>query len=596
MSEVDYGLHRKVEQVAGIVSRLTEQVASVSGQVSTVEATQHQTRTELQQLRDEFLAFVNAARLTAQVQRAETRVGVIQDQVDHEFGHHKAVRRTAVGMLQAFDLGLVSEETVRSVGDQLMIQTPRYWLAPALVALASWSADDRDLCERAVEEAFRRSPDRTSLFFALVLRRQNRRDSAVRWLRHYLLAQDPAALGREFAVILESIAQGAFGAAGRDLLGRTLAGWRDRLMDSGEVQARQITRWREEINSLQQPAQRGEFPRLAQVSPQWPTLEDLLGRARTQQTLLDKYQAVLDREFQPSERLEDAVDDILDRLVSEYDNEELPLRRELAYNKAVIDYDGDTAAARRAADADSASYEGTLDYLTVQTTAALNPTAIGSSPATQRLAVAACHEWFQQAHAQFTRDYRAAVPPDVQAQFGTSHTVGAHVFQLPPWQGSFSAPLVQLEASLGAHWDQHMAPFIASLAFPLVKKVLPLAAVVAGILLIVGSIHIGFALIAAAVVAGVWGLVLRNGAEAAKRLQGNARTALEQAKLESLHLVRGASAELIDWYERFRDADAVEAQCRELIGSLSTAVAQGGSPFEGRTVQRDPMHKEDVAS
>lgn len=590
MSDVDYALHRKVQQVTGLVVRLSEQVGSVSGQVQAVEANQQQARDELQRLRSEFLEFVRTAQLTANVQRAETRVGVIQDQVDHEFGHHKTVRRTAVGMLQAFDLGLVSEDNVRAVGDQLMIQTPRYWLAPALVALASWSADDRTLCEKAVEEAFRRSPDRTSLFFALVLRRQNRREASVRWLRHYLLAQDPGALGREFAVILESIAQGAFGLAGRELLNSTLAGWRETLMDSDEGQRKQIARWREEIDSLVRPSAAAEFPRLVQVCPQWPQLDGVLARARTQQVVLDKYRAVMEREFQPSERLEDAVDDILDRLVSEFDAEELPLRRDLAFNNAVIDHGGDLDAARRTAAADAASYDETLDYLTVQTTAALNPAAIGTSPATQRLSVAACQEWFLQAHAGFTRDYRAAVPQDAQARFGTAYTVAARVFNLPPWHGSFTQPLAELERSLATHWDQHMEPFITAYAYPWARKAGPLAAVLAGILLLVGPISLGTALIAAGVVGGVWGFVLHHGAQAAQRLQDNVRQILQQAKLESLHHLRAASAELTDWNAKLRAADAVEPRCRELIKSLDTA-SRGGSPFEGRTVA-----KKDTAS
>ncbi|QGV77445.1 hypothetical protein [Streptomyces ficellus] len=586
MVEVDYSLHQKVREVGNLVARLSEQVGSVSGQVSSVEARQQQTTTELQQLRNDFLAFMRQAQLTANVQRAETRIGVIQDQVDHEFGHHKTVRRTAVGMLQAFDVGLVSEENVRMVSEQLMLQTPRYWLAPALVALASWSADDRTLCERAVDEAFRRSPDRTSLFFALVLRRQDRRPGAVRWLRHYLLAQDPAGLGREFAVILESIAQGAFGPEGRELLNKTLHGWRERLADDPDAQARQVERWRAEIETLRAPSAGAEFPGLARVSPQWPELDAVLSAARAQQALLDKYTALMEREFTPSGRLEDAVDDILDRLVSEYDNDELPLRRDLAFNRAVVDHDGDLDAARTAADADSASYEETLDYLTVQTAAALNPGAIGTSAATQRLAVAACHEWFSRAHAGFTRDCRAAVPQDVRARFDSAHGVGAQTFQLPPWQGSFTQPLATLEGSLAGHWNQHMAPFIDGLAYPMVKKVLPLAAVVAGILVIIGQINLGFALVAALVTGGVWGAFVFNGARAAQRHQANARRLLEQARTESLHQLRAASAELTDWYEKFRAADAVEARCRGLITSLSTA-AEGGSPFDGRTVRKE---------
>ncbi|MBP2049328.1 hypothetical protein J2Z21_002259 [Streptomyces griseochromogenes] len=583
MSEVDLALHRKVQEVSNLVIRLSEQVGSVSGQVSTVEANQHQTRTELQQLRDEFLAFVKQAEATAHVQRAETRIGAIEDKIDHEFGHHKTVRRTAVGMLQAFDVGLVSEENVRMVGDQLMLQTPRYWLAPALVALASWSADDRTLCDRAVDEAFRRSPDRTSLFFALVLRRQGRSEAAVRWLRHYLLAQDPAALGREFAVILEAIAQGAFGLVGRELLDRTLAEWRSQLMDSADAQAKQVRRWRDELESLRGPSQAAEFPRLAVLSPQWVTLDGVLSSARGQQPVLDKYKAVMDREFRPSERIEDAVDDILDRLVSEYDNEELPLRRDLAFNQAVVDHDGDLATARKTADADSASYEETLDYLTVQTTAALNPQAIGTSPATQRLSVAACHDWFQQAHAAHTRDYRAAVPQDVQAQFAATHTVGAQHFQLPTWVGSFTQPLAALEKSLGDHWDHYTRPFVDALAFPWLKKVAPLAGVVAAILLFLAGSWPGFAIGAAAIVAVVWGLILRNQAQTAARAQDAARELLERAKTESLHQLRGVSAELTDWYEKFTAADRVEAKVRELIATLPTA-GGGASPFEGRTV------------
>ncbi|MET8683784.1 hypothetical protein ABZV77_06170 [Streptomyces sp. NPDC004732] len=587
MSDVDHALHRKLQQVTQLVVGLSEQVSSVSGQVSSVDAKQQRTSSELQELRDEFRAFALASMLNAHVQRAETRIGVIQDQVDHEFGHHKVVRRTAVGMLQAFDLGLVSEEAVRSVGDQLMIQTPRYWLAPALVALASWSADDRTLCERAVEEAFRRSPDRTSLLFALVLRRQGRMDGAVRWLRHYLLAQDPSALGREFAVILESIAQGAFGLAGRELLNRTLTNWRERLMDSAEVQQKQIRRWRDEVDSLRTTTSVAEFPRLSVLTPQWPQLNSALCAARAHEGVLAKYRAIMDREFELSPSIEDAVDDILDRLVSEYDDEELPLRRDLAFHHAVIAHGGDLDAARRTAEADSASYDETLDYLTVQTTAALNPPAIGTSPATQRLAVAGCHEWFLQGHAGFTRDYRAAVPQDVQAQFQTTQKVGGAVLQLPVWNASFGRPLGELERSLGGHWDQHIGPFVASLAYPTVRKAVPLVLVLLGILTIVGSIHLGFALIAALITGGIWGMVLHNRAQAVRRNQEATRVFLERARDESLRQLRAASAELVDWHEKFRSDDAVEARCRELIKSLETAVHHGGSPFEGRTVARE---------
>ncbi|MFE6837030.1 hypothetical protein ACFVFI_19635 [Streptomyces sp. NPDC057705] len=422
MADIDYHLRSQVSQLTSLVNQLDQGLVAVSAQVTGVEATQRDTRDSLQKLRDDFQAFVHSSQLADALQRAETRIGVILDRIEHDFGHHKVVRRTTVGLLQAFDTGLVSEESVRSVSDELMIQTPRYWLAPALVALAAWSSDDRELCERAVTEAFRRSPGRTSLLFALILRRQNRQAAAVRWLLHYLRAQDPTALGREFAVILESVAQGAFGPAGRELLRTVLDEWLELLLEGDQAVAAQVQRWRAEVEAHRAKSAKEDFPRLAAVSPQWPALESVLGAAEAHRALLEKYIRLTSQENRPSHRLEDLVDDILDRLVSEYDNEELPLRRDLAYNEAVVAHDGDTAAARKAADADATSLEEKLDYLTVQSASALNPAAIGVSTATQRLAVGACRDWFRQAHAEFSRDYRLHIPGTVEAVFQPSTT------------------------------------------------------------------------------------------------------------------------------------------------------------------------------
>ncbi|MBT2458709.1 hypothetical protein [Streptomyces sp. ISL-86] len=587
MTDIDYSLHNKVAEVNRLVIQVAEQLGHVSGQVTSVEAKQQQTRTELQELRDEFAAFVAQARLTAALQRAETRVGVIQDQLDHEFGHHKVVRRTAVGMLQAFDIGLVSEDTVRMVGDQLMLQTPRYWLAPALVALAAWSSDDPALCERAVQECFRRSPDRTSLFFALVLRRQGRHAESTRWLRHYLLAQDPARLGREFAVILESVAQGAFGAAGRDMLRDSMDEWRELLGSDMDAQNAQIERWRAELGTLCPAVTGDEFPFLFRVSPQWPQLGQVLSAARTQQVILDKYTAIMSAEHKPSSRIEDAVDDILDRLVSEYDNDELPLRRDLAYQQAVVAHDGDTARAQAVADADAASYDESLDYLTVPSTAALNPGAIGTSQATRRLAVAACRDWFHHAHQGFSADYRAAVPQDVWARFDATYPVGAaQQFTLPQWGGSFRTPLPELQKDLGDHWDRHTAPFLAALGYRWGGKA-AVAVLIAVLGLFIGSaIGTAATVVIPLLVGGVAAIVISQGLAKARKVQDSARLLLDEAKRDALHQLVGASAELTHWQSGYAEADAVEGRVRELIESLSTA-AEGNSPFGGRIVSRE---------
>ena len=71
------------------------------------------------------------------------------------------------------------------------------------------------------------------------------------------------------------------------------------------------------------------------------------GRSPQSRTALDELSRPADRRIQPSDRIEDAVDDILDRLVNHYDAEELPRRRELANLEAIIEHDGDLRAATR---------------------------------------------------------------------------------------------------------------------------------------------------------------------------------------------------------------------------------------------------------
>lgn len=581
----DFGpqLARQMREIESLVVQVSQNVDRVGTEVVAVGTAQQRAHDDLRQLRAEFVAFTEASERRAAVQLAETKIGQLQDKIEHTFGHHKVVRRTATGLLQAFDSGLVSDDTVRTVSEQLMIQTPRYWLAPALVALSAWSADEPALCERAVAEAYRRSPAKTSLLFTLVLRRQQRLDTSARWLAHYLRAQDPAALGRDFAVILEAVALGAFGPAGRAIVDETRAAWADALADSDTVQM-QVSRWRFEVEDLRELPQDRDFPSLAAISPDWPTLKGALGAAEGHELLLSKYEAIMAEPTPFRDRIEDAMDDILDRLVTEYDNEELPLRRELAYNEAVAERNGDVVAAKAESDAFAAVFEETQDYLTIQTFSALDPSAIGVSKATQKIAIAFCRPWFAEAHDQATRAYRQHLPSDVGVKFDGNHNVGAAVFRLPEWQGRLSTGLPELEKSLSAHWDANSANFIASLGYPVAKKLVVPAVVTVAAAVIGFLINSVLGLVVTVALAGIYGFVINRDYQKCLKNQQEARRLLATWKDESLRQLRAASAELTDWGSRFQDADQKADDVRTFITSLETAT-HGATPYERRPVQ-----------
>lgn len=579
---VDSSVGPNVKRIENIVVALSREVDAVGAEVGAVHAAQQQARSELAQLRADFQAFARASERRASVQRAETRIGVLQDQLEHEFGHHKVVRRSATGLLQAFDVGLVSEEAVQAVSEQLMIQTPRYWLAPALVGLSAWSADDRDLCDRAIAEAYRRSPSKTALLFTLILRRQGRVESSTRWLKHYLDAQDPAALGRNFAVILESVANGAFGPGGRAVVEASLTAWREALSDDTSHE-RQVHRWRTEVESHRPVTARGHYPSLAAISPQWPRLGACLSGAEGHAPLLEKYQAMMAEEIPAPDRMEDGLDDILDRLVNEYDDEELPIQRDLAFNKAVIERDGDVAAAQVDADAVTTALETTLDYLSIQTGSALEPASLGVSRATQRIAVASCRDWFARAHEQATSAYRAQLPADVDVEFDSSHNLGAKTFQLPAWKGALSAGVPALEASLGAHWDRTIEAYVASLAYPLKQKAIVPGIATVLVALIFFNVNIVAGLLLTLLVAGVSALVLIQKNQQSVAAQQQARTQLGTWRQQSITQLRAAGAELVDWGARFQAADEKADEARAFIAALGTA-GHAATPWERRTI------------
>lgn len=581
---VDVQLHKKVGQLQDMTRHLQAHLEVVGNQVDTVSAIQMQTKAEIADLSGEFSRYVLRQELANSLQRAETQVGVLENRLDIEFGWHKKVRETAASLLRAFDSGLVTQGTVDHATEMLMLENARYWLAPAARALAAWSGDDAVLCDTAIANACELAPQRSALFFALVLRRQNRQRASVRWLRHYVTYLDPKALSREFAVVLESVAEGAFGPGGRALIGDTVAGWHEVLDQDDAAQDAQVARWRFVIEQYR-PAGAGDaFPRLRELSPQWPKLEEVLRSAEAHKPFVDYYGPLAAAEHAPSASIEDSIDDLLDRLVKEYDPEELPMRRALQEQEEIVKHRGDRDAAQAAMDAADGGWGETLDYLTLQTQAALDPGSIGVSPATQQVALATCADSIKRAHASFCAGYRLDKPLEVEAAFPVRHPLADTKYELPAWTGNLTTtPMPELETSLGGHWDANTGPFLSSLVFPYSRK-MTVAGIVSGVvLLICVLINPIFGILVGGAVFGIWSLRISQQRKAMEALRTKYTQVLEQGKEQALTELRGAGAELTDYQSRYTERDGQEQDVRELVTRF-TDLGGGRGAFESRAV------------
>ncbi len=109
-----------------------------------------------------------------------------------------------------------------------------------------------------------------------------------------------------------------------------------------------------------------------------------------------------------------AVDDLLDRLVTRFDDEELPLRQDEQVLELIIDEGGDKNRALQRADTAKEALTEQVSFTQLLTNAAMNPEVSGASRATQRYAISLSKDWISHAHGDITAMLRVKVPLDVE--------------------------------------------------------------------------------------------------------------------------------------------------------------------------------------
>ncbi|MGW5740671.1 hypothetical protein [Amycolatopsis sp. NPDC003861] len=559
---------RAVGQLTASQDALHQQQAVLQQSIGQVAVAQDRTQGELLGLRAEFTEFLRRDELRHNLQVAHTEIIQVRQELETNFGHFAEVRRLATGALQALDVGIVTHGTMRQLSEELMLVTPRYWLAPALVAVAAWIRDDPDLAQKALVETTRRDNDKAALFFALVLRRHQRNEATARWLRQYTARQDPTGLSREFTVILDAVSTGAFGHESKHLVMRQLGEWYERLADDRDIVDRQVDRWARLLDGDRRPVD-PRYTVLPDISPTWPQLKELYEGATVHRTAEERFRGLFTGELPQSEDLRKRVDDILDGLVTGYDVEEAPLRRKEHELQEIVKADGDKTKAAKAVQTAAPLHEETVDFLTLVSNAAVGDSRTGTSPGTQRFAVALAKDWIVEGAGRLEAANVAAQPAAVE-------------FRLEGWSARIDQTTgeADLVTGLAAHIDAETEAAVAKVRFtgpPLAS------AITAGMVLLLalwaGLAHnpglAVFFLLATAGLAG-WSAYQARALPARRqelRRQGEQRRAVAVAQL------RGGIAELVDlraeWERELALAEALRSYLNRLNSTAFAAPAPG---------------------
>ncbi len=403
------GLEDRLDALGDFVGAAHSEIHAVGRSVDDL-------REDVETLTQDFHAYAAKQERTNRIQLAEIRLVKLRQEIEHRFGHYAEIRRMARGILEANDLAVVRQDTLRAAAEELMLRAPGYWLAPALVALAAWISDEEEVANRACAEALHRDDERTSLFFALVCRRFGRKEASLHWMQRYFAGLDGGALDRKAAIVIDAYVSGLLGRDADGLIRRRIDGWIDRFSRVYSFAAAQEKRWYEAMKAMcPAPPAEGSFPYLRVHTDRSVSeaLEHTLSCARLYEKLSTHFQQIV-TQTAPPRTLKQQLDSILERLVADFDAAEKPLHMESILEKLVIHEGGREDRARSILAEKVKAFDERRDFMQLLSDAAMHPQEMQASPALQKMALALGRDAILSAFRDIVAENRAAIPETIK--------------------------------------------------------------------------------------------------------------------------------------------------------------------------------------
>ena len=513
---------------------------------------------EIGSLAKEFHDFVSVQQRANRLNQAETRLVKIRQELEKKYGHYDIVRRTTTGILQADDIGIVKKDTISNATEELMISTPGYWLAPCLVALAAWINDQPELAEKAIKEGIKRNDEKTSLFFALICRRADRKEACLKWTQRYLANQDEENLDRKTIIVLDAFASGLFGADTEGVISRQMNEWLQHLEEKPGFTEKQTQQWSEAINLKRKPIDTSSYTYLRKYSKTWPVLEDILEGAHLHAEMLEYLIGIFEQKVSTA-TVREQLDDILDSLVTDFDDEELPLRKEEKFEQFIVDFRGDESRARQNMNVEQTAFETHPDFTQLLTDAAMKPETAHSSVSTQKFAFALSRDWVMNAYNDVVAQNRMKIPNEIEINVDT--------FNDTTVDGQNENELLERFSTLvSSERDAELATCVMS-SFEQFCLYGGIAVGVIGlVMLLFGNKFLGLI----AVIAGV-GMVLNHFSKKKdiENKRQNIAERYEKKRSSGSEIIRATLAEVVDFRIEFADKDSESEQVIDFLEQLS---------------------------
>ena len=217
---------------------------------------------------------------------------------------------------------------------------------------------------------------------------------------------------------MDAFASGLLGTDSEGVVSKQIEAWLDHLSDKPGFVEQQISQWSDAINLKREPVDTSEYTYLRKYSHTWPVLEDIMEGANLHAIMYNYLDGIFSQEVS-TDTLKEQLDDILNSLVTEFDDEELPIRREMKYNEMVVEFDGDVDRARQNMAIEQTAFETHKDFTQLLTDAAMKPESSHASVSTQKFAIALTKDWITDAYNDIIAQNRAKIPFEIELNVDT---------------------------------------------------------------------------------------------------------------------------------------------------------------------------------
>ena len=384
---------------------LAKNIGDVSVNVGEVDLKVNKVTNSVKTIEDEIKNFMIEIRGSTIVSNAKQSIMMSQEELNKQYGHYDNVRRKINGIFQATDINAVKKSTIENISEQVIIDTPNYWLAPALVSLCAWLTNNKDLANRALKEAMNRDDEKTSLLFCLIHLRANRYETAIRWLTRYLEMQDPAKMESKIITVLDAITNGSFGANAKELCLTKIDSWIKELSSQPGYKEIQVDRWTKYINSLIITNSNEEYDFIKKYTNDLEKVTKILSISNSQNNILLELKNIIKEEQINNISTTSQIDKLVNMLVFNYENEELDLKKDIAKNRLIIEENGNVTKANERFKETEFAFQKATDFYSQLTNIAIEYKNTKPTINTRKMAMSLSKEWISEAYNNISKTF-----------------------------------------------------------------------------------------------------------------------------------------------------------------------------------------------